>query len=102
MLRFGCSLTVSEGLDEVSHSYFIQKHLAEGAVQLDDVVQTAADGTSETLVFGCVETVYQHHQGVYLCKFLTHLFGLGCYVFYRFAAVYSHYLVFGLIFEDFQ
>ena len=65
-------------------------------------MQTAADGASETLVFGRVETVYQHHQGVYLCKFLTHLFGLGCYVFYRFAAVYSHYLVFGLIFEDFQ
>ena len=101
MLRFSGSLAVSEGLDEVGNSHFIQKHLSERSVQLHDMMQAAADGTSETLVFGCVETVYQHHQGVYLCKFLTHLFRLGCYILYRFAAVYSHYLVLALVFEDF-
>ena len=68
LLSFATCLTISECFNHISHSNFVKKHLSKRSVQLNDMMKTTTDRTSEILVFCWIETVYQHHQSVYLSK----------------------------------
>lgn len=96
------SLRISEGLYKMVYSNLIQKHFSQSRIEYYHVMQSTSYTRPKSLVFGRVETIYQHQQSIDLCEFKPYFFGLSCNILNRFAAIHSHDLILGRIFQYFE
>jgi hypothetical protein len=99
-LCFAACFWIIESVNYARKTHSFEEHFSKGRVKLQNVMQGAADAASKTLIFGRVEAGGEYLKCVELCELKTDLFGLGCNILDRFAAVNLDYFVLVWTFEQ--